>query len=211
MGGGNAALRRGVDGGVRVQHHRALRLRLGLLRSGVGTRALVQLPAARGRAGCGASGQRLRLRLLLLLLLRPHVVIAGRAVARPVAAGDGRPPRMRGSGPAPTPEMTTAAAMTETVVVDLRRIGRAGVIGAVAVGVMPPLGVANASKCGNNSSADCQRSAGCFSKHFRMRSLSGADTCSRCFVTGSTGSLTWAARIIWGEVPVNGGRPVSNS
>ena len=40
--------------------------------------------------------------------------------------------------------------------------------GFVAVGVIPPLGVAACSRSGSSSSAVCQRSAGFFARHFMM-------------------------------------------
>ena len=75
--------------------------------------------------------------------------------------------------------------------------------GIVAAGVSPPLDVDSASRCGNISSALCHLSAGFFSKHRITSDSRAGDTLSRCFVTGSTCSVTCAARIICGEVPVN--------
>ena len=83
--------------------------------------------------------------------------------------------------------------------------------GVVPVGVIPPLGVASTSSCGNRSSALCHRSAAFFSKHFITSWFKAAGTASRCLLTGSGVSLMCAARIICGEVPVKGGRPVSSS
>ena len=108
---------------------------------------------------------------------------------------------------------TTARAAKPAMLIGLNnlRVPLTAATGMVAAGVSPPLGVDSASRCGNISSALCHLSAGFFSKHRITSDSSAGDTFSRCFVTGSTCSVTCAARIICGDVPVNGGLPVRSS
>ncbi len=83
--------------------------------------------------------------------------------------------------------------------------------GAVPVGVIPPVGVDIASSCAWTSSADCQRSAGFFSRHRITTSASPCGTVVRYLVTGVTDSVTWAASMACGVGALNGVRPVSIS
>ncbi len=83
--------------------------------------------------------------------------------------------------------------------------------GTVSVGVIPPLGVASASRCPSISSALCQRSAGFFSRHRITRWAKAGGTVSRCVVTGSGAWVTCAMSITWGLLPAKGEAPASNS
>ncbi len=83
--------------------------------------------------------------------------------------------------------------------------------GCVPVGVIPPLGVRIASRCGSSSSARCHRSAAFFSRHRITSWFSDWGTAARCAVVGSGAWVTCAPSTAWALVPVNGGRPQSIS
>ena len=64
------------------------------------------------------------------------------------------------------------------------------VTGWVFVGVIPPLGVSTASRCGSISSAVWNRSAAFFSRHRITTMFRTSGTAVRCFVTGCASSVT---------------------
>lgn len=108
-----------------------------------------------------------------------------------------------------------ATAATAAVMITTRRTGlRRSTFAAVrmpVIGAMPPVGVPSASSRWCSSAALCGRSAGFFSRQRITSSASGSGTAARRSVIGVTASVTCAASIWCGLIPVNGGRPVSIS
>ena len=83
--------------------------------------------------------------------------------------------------PAPRESANAAAASTTTPIPAIAQLGtrrrelfagETAATGAVAVGVIPPLGVASGSSCASISSALCHRSAGRFSSAFMITFVS---------------------------------------
>ena len=71
----------------------------------------------------------------------------------------------------------------------------------------PSLGVATPSSWVTRCPADCQRSAGFFSRQVMTSAASAGGILARCFVTGSAALVTCAASTAWGLGPVKGGCP----